>query len=166
MNDSYVANLLGAFGLAITDAIAAAGDGEPLYESAHEALVLIANNGGRSLDWLRRRLDLTHSGAVRLADRLQRDGLLIRSRSGREVALALTPAGNALVARLMAARSRALAALLAPLDADDRAALVRIIDAMLCAKPRRRADADRGCRRCDWAACGDRCPISRSVSEE
>ncbi|MFE0758557.1 hypothetical protein ACFW16_31650 [Inquilinus sp. NPDC058860] len=165
MSDSYVTNLLGAFGLTITDEVEAAGAGEPLYESAHEAVVLIANNGGRSLDWLRRRLDLTHSGAVRLADRLQHDGLLSRSRSGREVALDLTPAGRAMVARLTEARIHALAALLAPLDADDRAQLVRIMDQMLCAKHRRRADADRGCRRCDWASCGDRCPISRSVSE-
>jgi hypothetical protein len=28
---------------------------------------------------------------------------------------------------------------------------------------RPRADADQACRTCDWPACGDDCPVDRSV---
>jgi predicted MarR family transcription regulator len=107
---------------------------------------------------------LTHSGTVRLADRLQREGLLIRSRSGgREVAVALTPAGRAAVRRLLAARRKALDALVAPLASEDCDHLARLMDAMLAASRRSRAEADRNCRWCDWPACGPDCPISRTA---
>jgi DNA-binding MarR family transcriptional regulator len=138
----------------------------PLDGHGCEALVLVAHNPSRSLDWLRRRLALTHSGAVRLADRLQREGLLARSRSGREVTLVLTPAGDAAVRRVLAARREALDALVAPLASDDRDHLVRLMDAMLAAPRRSRAEADRGCRWCDWPACGPDCPIDRTARPE
>ncbi len=166
MSDSYVANLLGAFGLAVTDAVTAARISVGLDERACEALVLVAHNRGRSLDWLRQRLALTHSGAVRLADRLEREGLLLRSRSGREVQLALSPAGDTAVRRLLYARRRALDALMAPLALEDRDHLVRLMDAMLAAPRRSRAEADRGCRWCDWPACGHDCPIDRTAPPE
>jgi DNA-binding MarR family transcriptional regulator len=68
---SREANLLGACSLAIAGRLPAA---------AQDA-ALVALNGwlaGTTVDGLARVLHLTHSGAVRLADRLERDGLITR----------------------------------------------------------------------------------------
>src|SRR5436189_5661396 len=53
------------------------------------ALVVLAQRPGQSIDALSRALALTHSGAVRLVDRLEASGLVERSPSGRGRALAL-----------------------------------------------------------------------------
>ena len=89
------ANLLGALGLLLADrlaeAVAPAGGA-----SAAEALVTLhARGGGRSIDALARVVGLSHSGTVRLADRLVSAGLAERRRGAdqRSTALRLTPAG-------------------------------------------------------------------------
>ena len=66
--------------------------------------------GGRSMDDLRRVLGLTHSGAVRLVDRLAADGCVERraGADGRSVALVLTAKGRRVARRVRAARAEAL----------------------------------------------------------
>ena len=71
---AWDANVLGAFGLALADRLAAAA--EPAGGvSAAEALVALAGTAaGGSIDALARIVGLSHSGTVRLVDRLERDG--------------------------------------------------------------------------------------------
>jgi hypothetical protein len=56
---------------------------------------LIASHDGCSADWLLSRIDLTQSGTVRLIDRLERLGYVVRARRGRVLELGLTAAGQA-----------------------------------------------------------------------
>jgi MarR family transcriptional repressor of emrRAB len=80
---------------------------------------------GRSIDVLAKTVGLTHSGAVRLVDRLAAAGLADRrvGVDGRAVALQLTPEGRREARRVLARREAAIEQVLAPLTAAERAAL-------------------------------------------
>jgi DNA-binding MarR family transcriptional regulator len=152
------ANLVGAVALALADRVqeAAAQAGG---HGASGAAALAALHGpaqGASIDGLRRIVGLTHSGAVRLVDRLAAAGLVER-RAGadqRSVALRLTPAGRRAARRVLAQRAAVVESALASLPAADRAALVHMAERLL---PVLAGDADgerRVCRLCDADACG------------
>jgi MarR family transcriptional repressor of emrRAB len=152
------ANLLGAAALAVADRLAAA---------PRDAALLALDDwlAGASVDALRGVVGLTHSGAVRLADRLAAEGLLERRRSGadaRAVALHLTPDGAAEAARLRAAREVTLGDLLAPVA--DRDGFVAGLEALLAALTAAGAAPGRTCRLCDARACGhpDTCPVTQA----
>jgi DNA-binding MarR family transcriptional regulator len=161
------ANLLGTLSLAVVGAVEAAVV-SPLGPSAPAALVALDGYlGGEPIDALRRVLGLTHSGAVRLVDRLEAAGLAER-RAGadaRSVAVVLTPAGEAAVREIRAARERALEAALEALAPADRAALAALHEKLLAGLTGDRASAMRMCRLCDVEACGhDRgeCPVTEA----
>src|SRR3712207_3143641 len=64
------------------------------------ALTLVHTHEGCSVEWLRARVGLTQSGAVRLVDRLAARGLLVRGAPvGRGVPLRVTGPGAALLDR-------------------------------------------------------------------
>jgi predicted MarR family transcription regulator len=114
-------------------------------------------------------LDLTHSGAVRLVDRLAADGLVERRRGadGRSVAVTLTPAGHRAVAEIRAARESALAAALSALSAGERRTLTELNAKLLAGLTSDRASARRICRLCDIEACGHErgtCPVTTAAS--
>ena len=121
------ANLLGTLSLALTDRVEAAVEAcAPQGPSAPAALAALEGYlGGEPIDALSRVLGLTHSGAVRLVDRLAADGLAERRRGGdgRSVAVTLTPAGRRAAAEIREARERALAEALSVLSAGERRAL-------------------------------------------
>src|SRR5687768_6517652 len=93
------ANVLGAFSVAVTDRVRADSGGSAL-------LALHTWLAGASIDRLARVLELSHSGTVRLVDRLAAAGLLERlgGPDGRAVALQLTERGHAEAERLQADR--------------------------------------------------------------
>lgn len=148
-------NLLGAAALAVVDlsseALDEAGGGHP---SASAALLRIARQPGIGTTELAQRIKLTQPAASRLVDGLAARGLVEReSRSGRSVALRLTAAGRSVARRLLTARHEAIDALLARLDAGERAALERSLEKILD-----RAIDEVGsefvvCRLCDVATC-------------
>src|ERR671915_2576338 len=90
------ANLVGALALAVGDRIAEAAD--PAAGGwAAEALVTLAGTGaGGTIDALAKVVGLTHSGTVRLVDRLVRAGPVERrvGADPRAGALDLTPPGR------------------------------------------------------------------------
>ena len=155
---SRAGNLLGATALAVTDRLAA---------TPRDAALLALDDwlAGASVDALAQVVGLTHSGAVRLADRLAADGLLERARGSdaRSVALRLTAAGGAEAARLRRERATALETLLAPVP--DRDGLVAALEAVLTAVTEAGAAPGRTCRLCDAHVCGhpDRCPVTRAA---
>ena len=117
---------------------------------------------------MRKPLDLTHSAAVRLVDRLAVAGLVRRGawKGGRSVAVFLTPAGRCVAARVQEGRMRALAEVLAPLDAAEREQLTRLREKLLAGLISGRADARHICRLRDAHACGHeegRCPVTRAA---
>ena len=164
------ANLLGSLSLAVAGRVeaaaeAAAGAGGP---SAPAALAALEGYlGGEPIDALRQVLGLTHSGAVRLVDRLAAAGLVERSPGpdGRSVAVAPTPAGRRAATEVRAARERALADTLAVLDPDERAALTALHEKLLAGLTGDRSSARRMCRLCDLDACGHHrgtCPVTEA----
>jgi predicted MarR family transcription regulator len=114
-------------------------------------------------------LDLTHSGAVRLVDRLAGAGLVERRRAGdgRAVAVTLTPAGHRAAAEIRAAREHALADALSVLGSEERRVLSDLHEKLLAGLTSDRASARRLCRLCDPEACGHErgtCPVTRAAS--
>ena len=161
------ANLLGTLSLAVVGAVEAA-VASPLGPSAPAALVALEGYlGGEPIDALRRVLGLTHSGAVRLVDRLEAAGLAERrpGADARSVAVVLTPAGVAAAREARAGRERALEAALEALAPAERAALTELHEKLLAGLTGDRASAMRMCRLCDVEACGhDRgeCPVTEA----
>jgi MarR family transcriptional repressor of emrRAB len=160
------ANLLGALSLAVADrindaAVRAVGMG------ASAPAALTALNGpaaGATIDALRRILGLTHSGGVRLVDRLAEAGLVERRLGAdhRSVALWLTPDGRRAARRALAQREAAIEAVMADLTAAERDGLVRAAERMLGSLNEEPGAERRICRLCDLEACGRprrRCPM-------
>ena len=158
------ANLLGALSLALADEIraataAVAGHGA----SGPAALVLLADlAGGATVEELRKALGLTHSGTVRLVDRLVAAGLVERrvGADARSLSLHLTPSGGRTARRILAARETVLERALIALEPRQRVEFEASLAALLAELDRPRAQV---CRLCDAPACG-RCPASVAPS--
>jgi DNA-binding MarR family transcriptional regulator len=159
-------NLLGALALAVADRLGA--EVEEAAEhgaAAPAALVAVASwlRGG-SVDQLRAVVGLSHSGAVRLVDRLQAAGLVERhaASDGRAVALVPTPTGEAVAARVAARRRAAMGDLLAALSEQERSLLTPLLERLLAGVVAAGAAPGRICRLCEVDVCGhpDRCPVT------
>lgn len=155
------ANLLGVVGLAVADRIE---DGaREILRRAGEtpaALVVIGYNLGPSNDQLRRVLGLSHSGTVRLIDRLVEDGLVER-RAGhdkREVALYVTRRGRSAREKILEGRLAAIRPLLAPLTAGEEETLAALLHKMLSSMQTTDMERRTLCRLCDDRVCTN-CPI-------
>jgi DNA-binding MarR family transcriptional regulator len=97
MSDARTTNLLGAAVTALNDELEAATASAAEHGAAFPAaLVSVHWAPGLSIERLRRILGLSHSGTVRLLDRLEREGAVERKagRDGRSVAVHLTAQGR------------------------------------------------------------------------
>ncbi|NKB49882.1 MAG: MarR family transcriptional regulator [Alphaproteobacteria bacterium] len=159
-------NRLGAAVLGLHDELRAAVE----RSSGHSgetpaAIVAVGHQPGLSNDGLSRLLGLTHTGTVRLVDRLVAEGFAERRAAvhdKRGVALHLTARGAALRRRILKARETALIPVLARLDEEEQASLAALLDKMLQTVSRDDAHKLRICRLCDGPACGE-CPIRVAV---
>ena len=162
VSHAYDVNVIGALGVAIGDRLARAG----ATGTAAEALVALSGDGvGTTIDGLARRVGLSHSGAVRLVERLVREDKAQRSRGldQRTAALALTPEGYRSLRRILARRELELDALLAELSVDERRKLVESAELLLHRLGETEGDAERICRLCDRDSCGHsrgNCPVT------
>ena len=162
------ANLLGVLGLAV---------GDRIEETARQvlsrvgetpaALVVIGYGSGPSNDQLRRVLDLSHPGTVRLVDRLVADGLVERreGRDKRAISLHLTDQGMALREELLEGRLAALRPLLSPLTEGEQDTLAALLHKVLLSIGTTAPERRRLCRLCDTRVCTD-CPIPAAALEE
>ncbi len=172
MTESYprVANLLGALALAVSDGIREATQQQAggLARPEPAALVTLNHYPGQSVGALARTLGLTHSGAVRLADRLVAAGLARRVSEGpgRTLALHLTESGQLAASRVLVRRQAAVQQLVSGLEPDQVAALEQLVGRLLAALTTDRASAHRLCRLCDEPLCERdvRCPVDQAVS--
>ena len=177
----HAANVLGALSLVVADrmnsaveAIAALGPSAPAALAAmHEFL----DRG--SVTQLSSVLGLTHSGTVRLVDRLAAEGLVERvgAEDGRAVSVVLTRHGRSIAAQILRTREKSLVSALAALSPDEVDNLAATLDTMLATMTLARAEErsartiDRPqawlCRLCDFAACGrseGNCPVNNAVT--
>jgi DNA-binding MarR family transcriptional regulator len=130
--------------------------------------VTVAHEPGLSIERLRRALGLTHSGAVRLVDRLEGEELVTRERRGeRAVSLALTRRGRGAVERIKRARIGAAAGLLSALTEEQQLQLDHLLAQLLEAHTHGDEDLRRICRLCSFDACesgGCACPVSEAAT--
>jgi DNA-binding MarR family transcriptional regulator len=164
MTMKRTANLLGALALALADQMRAAAEqrtGQGGETPA--ALATVGHEPGLSLDMLRRILGITHSGGVRLVDRLEKEGLIERrsGMDGRTLALHLTDEGSKLRRELIGVRTKPLEAALSKLPPQDVQALDCILEKLLYELCQSELQAYSICRLCDDAAC-ENCPIERA----
>lgn len=155
------ANLLGALALAVGDRIdAAAWAATQRAGETPAALVLLGLTPGMSNERLRRILELSHPGTVRLVDRLVADGLVERraARDAREVALHLTAAGRRCRNTLLKNRMSALRPLVTTLSAAEQEILAALLHKLLAAIPGDEVEMYTICRLCDERVCAD-CPL-------
>lgn len=163
-------NWLGALAIALADRIeAAASSAAFVPESSASALVSITNHPGVSIDTLRRALNLTHSGAVRLVDTLEAKGMVERRRSdhdARAVALWPTKAGHLRAHSVLASRRKLLEPVLASLSPKQRRELKAALQKALRAITETSQSARAICRYCDEGVCrSSGCPVERAASE-
>jgi DNA-binding MarR family transcriptional regulator len=117
-------------------------------------------------DMLRRILGRSHSGTVRLVDRLVSDGLVERrsGKDGREVALHLTAKGAATRKDLLASRISAVASFVDVLSRSERRRLRELIRDVLARQDTSELDRFTICRMCDNEVCTT-CPLPTTKSK-
>jgi MarR family transcriptional repressor of emrRAB len=169
MRESYskTANLVGALSLAITERLLDAGSEAGLDRNQAAALVTLSNGPGQSIESLSNTLGLTHSGAVRLVDRLQAAALVVRERlgPGRTLALWLTEEGERAAVGVLARRQAVIEEVLTGLEQRELIALDGVVARLLAALTSDRQSARRICRLCDEALCERHgvCPVDAAV---
>lgn len=168
MSDVRTANLLGALVLALNDEVGAVTAAATDHGAAFPAaLVCIHWQPGSSIEELRQKLGLSHSGTVRLLDRLEEEGAIERrqGRDGRSVALTLSAQGRRQARAILEVRRGVLAAALGRLSAAERRELGALVEKMLAGVTRDAGHADQICRLCDEEACpAERCPVECAVT--
>ncbi len=162
------ANLLGAAVLGLHDEIKKTVEERTGHSGETSAAVTaLGHQPGLSNDGLSSLLDLTHTGTVRLVDRLVADGLVEKRQSAldkRSVALFLTARGKSVRRQILADREAALAPLVSNLSDADQKSLANLLSMLLNAVAQDDVHKLRICRLCDAVACGD-CPIRVEVGE-
>src|SRR4051794_37718789 len=104
------ANLLGALGVVLADRLADATEPAPGSSAATALIAIGGTAAGDSIDAVARIVGLSHSGTVRLVDRLDAAGLVERRRGAdqRSAALVLTPAGRRAAREVLRRREASL----------------------------------------------------------
>ena len=170
MADARTANLLGAAVTAFNDELEAATASAAEHGAAFPAaLVSVHWAPGLSIEQLRRILGLSHSGTVRLLDRLEREGAVERKagRDGRSVAVHLTAQGRRHVRIILERRRSVMGSALALLGPAEQDQLRHLVEKLLAGMTRGREHADHVCRLCDEAACPiAACPVECAVQGE
>lgn len=176
--DPHLINVLGAFALALSDRIRDATEATTGMTGAAPAAVVALRQflAGRTTEDLAQATGLTHSGAVRLVDRLADAGLVERrpGRDGRSSSIVLTAAGRAVSRKITVARATAIEAALDGLGDNDRRALLALVDTLVTTVTAQRLGAREDgdepagwlCRLCDFASCGrplGECPAAGTL---
>ncbi|AZO70722.1 MAG: MarR family transcriptional regulator [Mesorhizobium sp.] len=167
MTDSKIENVIGALALAFADTLQRDAQAEaPEAGPAAAAVTLIGHVPGLSIERLRRALSLSHSGAVRLIDRLVAEGLAARFAAPddhRAVALRLTPLGETTCNAILSARQSGLASALAVLDPQEVQEFGKLAAKVLRGLVGSEDQAYRICRLCNYIACLE-CPVEAELS--
>ena len=178
--DARLANLLGALSTGLTDGVhEAMSTAGQLDDAAAAALIALLDFSSRgSVQTLSRVIGLTHSGTVRLVDRLVDAGYVARrpGRDARSRSPVLTRTGARVARRVRIARDGAIAGPLGTLSAIERATLTELCERLVGAITKQRLDQRAAgftpaggalCRMCDFAACGrdkGACPAAEAAA--
>ncbi|WP_458098166.1 MarR family winged helix-turn-helix transcriptional regulator [Roseomonas sp. WA12] len=167
MSIAKLENIIGALALSLSDdLLQKVQDQAPEPGPAAAAIALLRHEPGMAIERLRRALGLSHSGAVRLVDRLVADALVVRhpgAADRRAVALHLTRDGERRCDAILLARRGSMTRALGTLNEAERTALGGLAEKLLAGLVRCPDDAYTVCRLCDTAACPN-CPVERALS--
>ncbi len=166
------ATVVGAASLAIADRASAAATSQDA-PSASAAAALSALRHflhDATLDQLRNVLGLTHSGTVRLVDRLCRYGLATRApgSDGRSRRVSLTERGAQLADEITAERLSAIDTLTEGLSTVEVETLVELLGRVLANVVATKDGGAWTCRLCSVSACGRErglCPAANAATE-
>lgn len=161
------ANVVGAFAFAIADEVRDAAVPEGSDGTATAALVHLSKYPGQSIDTLREPLQLSHSGCVRLVDRLEEAGLVTRRKTedARRVAVHVTARGMRAVRSTLAERQSVLERAIADLTSAEQTRLAELLAKVMYRRVRDERHALQICRLCDYANCpGATCPVGNSLA--
>jgi DNA-binding MarR family transcriptional regulator len=164
---SRSSNLLGAFVIAVYDQMLERIEAElNLGGQSAAALVVVGFNQGRSVDFLSGALQLSHSGCVRLIDKLADAGLVERrqGKDRRVVALHLTETGEKRMQVVLRTRRKFLDRVLQSLNIKEQRQFTAMIETMLYDMTSCDEHAEAMCRFCDETVCPQgSCPITLAV---
>jgi MarR family transcriptional repressor of emrRAB len=166
-DEARLVNLLGVVATGVTDQVTAGcSEAAQLSGAAPEALIVMLDFSPEgSVHTLSQAVGLTHSGAVRLVDRLVDAGWASRrpGDDARSVKISLTRRGRTVAERVRSRRREELASALAGLTTVQRQELLHTCELLVANLTRGRL-AQRAvgrqpaggalCRMCDFAACG------------
>ncbi len=169
--DGYVNNLLGAFAttvaMRIEQDIAGLGGHSLTHESA---LVAMSQHPDESIDTLSKVLGLTHSGAVRLVNTLEKEGLVERHRSSEDARIAVlrvTLKGKKRADKVLNAREQITEKVLGTLSADQIEVLQPVLEDALAKLTDNQHDARRICRLCNEQVCRPKgCPVEMASTDQ
>jgi DNA-binding MarR family transcriptional regulator len=155
LSPDNAANVVGALAFALSDSIRAVLAQSDRDHAAAAALIHLSKYPGQTIDALRAPLGLTHSGCVRLVDRLSASGHVERRAGpdGRSVGVHATGKGRRLARRALDARARALDSALGALSPAELDTFGRIAAKMVAHQRRAGGEPLRVCRACDYDAC-------------
>jgi len=179
-SDPRLANLVAVLTLALADRMRVATETAAAHAAAGPSTLIALSEflDHPTVDEVRRVVGLTHSGAVRLVDRLEAQGYVARrpGRDARSVALVLTAKGKKAAERVRVARANAFNPVLSILSADEQRSLTALTAKLLTAITDERL-RDRAhdrlppggwlCRLCDFEACGrprGDCPVATAAA--
>lgn len=136
----------------------------PLSEIA--ALVSIQNCETFNIGWLAKVLELTHSAAVRLVDRLEADALIERlpKDQKKQVGLKITDKGRDMAGRILQVRQVVAGDFLSVLSEVQLSELAELSRAVISRNVTSELDSYQVCALCDESRCGDLCPRTEASS--
>jgi DNA-binding MarR family transcriptional regulator len=161
MDASNIANVLGALAFRLADEIDEDLTELELDAKALAGVVHLSKYPNESIEKLRVPARLSHSGCVRLVDRLAELGLAQRTTAAhdaRTVKVALTRKGRVLASRVLERREEVLLRALRSLSPTEQEQLGYLISKVYAFEVTTPASALRACRLCDYGACKD-CPL-------
>ncbi len=132
--------------------------------AAPSAIVVIWQHPGDTIDYLRRVLSLSHSGTVRLVERLVEDGLVVKkpAADARAVALTCTAAGARRARNILAARKQVVDPIIEGLSAGEKRQLEAILRKVPWTGVTSQPDGVHVCRLCNIQTCfiKGNCPVT------
>jgi MarR family transcriptional regulator, negative regulator of the multidrug operon emrRAB len=160
MDPGNIGNVLGAMAEWVTEQVDSAVCSADLNLPEVSALLLLSKYSDSSIEHLRAPLGLSHSGCVRLVDRLAQGGYVERrvGEDARTVALHLTRRGRGFSEAATERRAEALARALHVLEPGEQELLGRLVSKLLEQSIPRASMATKVCRLCDYEACVE-CPF-------
>ncbi|MDP9012920.1 MAG: MarR family transcriptional regulator [Pseudomonadota bacterium] len=168
-NNPRVSNLFGALVVGVQDQLLHRIETESsIGGQAAAALVTIGANIGCSVDFLRVALQISHSGCVRLIDKLAETALVERrgGKDRRVVALFLTESGQRRAQRVLRTRRKYLDQVLQSLSTKEQKQLTPLLEILLKKVTTSDRDAESICRLCDEAVCPQPlCPVTQAIAQ-